>query len=160
MSEETMTKAQGDEPSSAAPTAEPKPKKPRKSEAEAQPAMDDAEAAMMEEKDEPREPRVRRRGRTKVSYLTINKIDVVDYKDVAMLRRFLTERGKILPRRQTGNTAKQQRMISRSIKRAREMALLPFVAGGPGDDSLGRRPRRDEGEEGGGGHRRSRRDDE
>ncbi len=158
MSEETMTKAQDDESQSAAPKAEPKAKKPRKAEADDRPEMDDAEAAMLEEKDEPREPRVRRRGRTKISYLTINKIDVVDYKDIAMLRRFLTERGKILPRRQTGNTAKQQRMISRSIKRAREMALLPFVAGGPGDDSLGRRPRRDEQEEGMGG-RRSRRDD-
>ncbi len=157
MSDETMTKAQGDESPSAAPSGEPKTKKPRKAEAEDVPSMDDADAAMLEEKDEPREPRVRRRGRTKVSYLTINKIDVVDHKDVAMLRRFLTERGKILPRRQTGNTAKQQRMISRSIKRAREMALLPFVAGGPGDDSLGRRPRRDEQEEGMG--RRSRRDD-
>jgi small subunit ribosomal protein S18 len=157
MSDETMTKAQGEEPSSAAPAGEPKSKRARKAEPEDAPSIDDADAAMLEEKDEPREPRVRRRGRTKVSYLTINKIDVVDYKDVAMLRRFLTERGKILPRRQTGNTAKQQRMISRSIKRAREMALLPFVAGGPGDDSLGRRPRRDELEEG--TARRSRRDE-
>jgi small subunit ribosomal protein S18 len=106
--------------------------------------MDDADAAMLGEKDEPREPRVRRRGRTKVSYLTINKIDTVDYKDVALLKRFLTERGKILPRRQTGNTAKQQRMVSRAIKRAREMALIPFVAGGTGDEGLGRRPRRDD----------------
>lgn len=156
MSEETKTMAPAE--SSAAPSAEPK-KRARKADAEAAvPELDDAEAAMMEEKDEPREPKVRRRGKAKVSYLTINKIDTVDYKDVAMLRRFLTERGKILPRRQTGNTAKQQRMISSSIKRAREMALLPFVAGGPGDDSLGRRPRRDDGDEG--APRRSRRDDD
>ncbi|MBS1723501.1 MAG: 30S ribosomal protein S18 [Armatimonadetes bacterium] len=69
----------------------------------------------------------KKRQRRKVSYLTVNKIDSVDYKDVAILRRFLTERGKILPSRQTGNTAKQQRMVARAIKRAREMALLPFV---------------------------------
>jgi small subunit ribosomal protein S18 len=62
-----------------------------------------------------------------VSYLTINKIDTVDYKEIALLRRFLNDRGKILPSRQTGTTAKQQRMISEAIKRAREMALLPFV---------------------------------
>ncbi|HXH61502.1 MAG TPA: 30S ribosomal protein S18 [Fimbriimonadaceae bacterium] len=99
--------------------------------------------AAIEEKDEPREPRIRRRGRSKVSYLTLNKIETVDYKDIATLKRFLTERGKILPRRQTGNTAKQQRMISRAIKRAREMALLPFVASGLTEESgMGRRPRK------------------
>jgi small subunit ribosomal protein S18 len=65
--------------------------------------------------------------RRKVSYLTLNKIDTVDYKEVAILRRFINDRGKILPSRQTGNTAKQQRMISRAIRRARELALLPFV---------------------------------
>lgn len=69
----------------------------------------------------------KKRGRRKVSYLTTQKIDNVDFKDVAILRRFMTDRGKILPSRQTGNTAKQQRMITRAIKRAREMALLPFV---------------------------------
>ncbi len=73
------------------------------------------------------EGRLRGRRRRKVSYLTINKIDWVDYKEVNILRRFLTDRGKILSSRQTGNTAKQQRMIARAIKRAREMALLPFV---------------------------------
>lgn len=65
--------------------------------------------------------------RRKVSYLTINKIETVDYKDVNLLRKFISDRGKMLPCRQTGNTAKQQRMISRSIRRARELALLPFV---------------------------------
>ncbi len=73
------------------------------------------------------EPRFKGRRRRKVSYLTINKIDFVDYKEVNILRRFINDRGKILPTRQTGNTAKQQRMIARSIRRAREMALLPFV---------------------------------
>lgn len=77
----------------------------------------------------------RPRRRRKVSYLTVNKIDHVDYKDVEVLKRFLTERGKIMPSRQTGNTAKQQRMIARAIKRARELALLPFVVvEGQGED--------------------------
>jgi len=73
------------------------------------------------------EGRPRGRRRRKVSYLTIQKIDVIDYKDVGTLKRFINDRGKMLPRRQTGNTASQQRMIARAIKRAREMALLPFV---------------------------------
>lgn len=72
-------------------------------------------------------PRSKGRRRRKVSYLTINKIEFVDYKEVNILRRFLNEHGKILPTRQSGNTAKQQRMIGAAIKRAREMALLPFV---------------------------------
>jgi small subunit ribosomal protein S18 len=51
----------------------------------------------------------------------------IDYKDVELLRRFITERGKILPRRITGLTAKQQRDLTQSIKRARILALLPFI---------------------------------
>lgn len=142
MSEETTTKAPAEEAQSAAPTEEPKPKS-RKKEPEADLSAQDSQDGYSDDKDEPREPKVRRRGRAKVSYLTLNKIDTVDYKDVATLKRFLTERGKILPRRQTGNTAKQQRMISSAIKRAREMALLPFVATGTGpEDAGGRRVRR------------------
>ncbi len=53
--------------------------------------------------------------------------DLTDYKDPARLKRFLTERGKIRPRRITGLSAKQQRQISLSIKRARHLALLPYV---------------------------------
>ncbi|BAU41366.1 MULTISPECIES: 30S ribosomal protein S18 [Thermoleptolyngbya] len=53
--------------------------------------------------------------------------DPIDYKDVELLRKFITERGKILPRRITGLTAKQQRDLTQSIKRARLLALLPFV---------------------------------
>ena len=53
--------------------------------------------------------------------------DISDYKDPARLKRFLTERGKILPRRITGLSAKQQRDISLAIKRARHLALLPYV---------------------------------
>ena len=53
--------------------------------------------------------------------------DPIDYKDVDLLKKFITERGKILPRRLTGLTAKQQRDLTTSVKRARIMALLPFV---------------------------------
>jgi small subunit ribosomal protein S18 len=64
----------------------------------------------------------------KVCYFTVQKIDFIDYKNVALLRRFVSERGKILPRRTTGTCAKYQRQLSTAIKRAREIALLPFVA--------------------------------
>ncbi|MBD2040565.1 30S ribosomal protein S18 [Microcoleus sp. FACHB-672] len=53
--------------------------------------------------------------------------DPIDYKDVDLLRKFITERGKILPRRITGLTAKQQRDMTLAIKRARLIALLPFI---------------------------------
>ncbi|MBE9139220.1 MAG: 30S ribosomal protein S18 [Nodosilinea sp.] len=55
--------------------------------------------------------------------------DPIDYKDVDLLRKFITERGKILPRRITGLTAKQQRALTTAIKRARIIALLPYVNG-------------------------------
>lgn len=69
----------------------------------------------------------RRFKRRKVSFLTINKISYVDYKDISLLRQFTDERGKIVPRRRSGATAKEQRMVAIAIKRAREVALLPFV---------------------------------
>ena len=53
-------------------------------------------------------------------------IDPVDYKDVDRLRKYLTERGKILPRRKTGTCARHQRQLAKAIKRARELALLPY----------------------------------
>lgn len=84
------------------------------------------------------EARAKRRGRKRVSYLTLNKIDFVDYKDVGLLKRYINDHGKIIPARHTGNTAKQQRMIARAIKRAREMALIPFVQ--MSDDERMRRP--------------------
>ncbi|AIE85805.1 SSU ribosomal protein S18p [Fimbriimonas ginsengisoli Gsoil 348] len=80
-----------------------------------------------------------------MSYLTTNKIDYVDYKEVNILRRFLNDRGKILPSRQSGNTAKQQRMIAEQIRRAREMALLPFVVTEMGSDRREYGPRRERG---------------
>ncbi|NEO96842.1 MAG: 30S ribosomal protein S18 [Moorea sp. SIO3G5] len=57
----------------------------------------------------------------------IKPTDIVDYKDIDLLRKFITDQGKILPRRSTGLTAKQQKIITRSIKRARTLALLPFL---------------------------------
>jgi len=53
--------------------------------------------------------------------------DPIDYKDSELLKKFITERGKLLPRRMTGLTARQQRDLTNSVKRARIMALLPFV---------------------------------
>jgi small subunit ribosomal protein S18 len=73
-----------------------------------------------------------RQGRTyfrkKVCKLCVRKLKTVDYKDVDMLRKFVTDRGKILPRRITGTCAKHQRVLSRAIMRARMIALLPFVS--------------------------------
>jgi small subunit ribosomal protein S18 len=70
------------------------------------------------------------RGRRARRYYTdqIGKQTKFDYKNVDLLRSFITERGKIRPRRQTGVSAKQQRAIARAIKRARHMALLPFTS--------------------------------
>jgi small subunit ribosomal protein S18 len=65
--------------------------------------------------------------RKKVSRLTTDPGLVVDYKNLSLLKTFLTPEGKILPRRITGNTAKQQRQISLAIKRARHLALLAHV---------------------------------
>ena len=72
---------------------------------------------------------VQRRGRKKVCYFTQNHIEHIDFKDVDLLKKFITERGKILPRRITGTSAKYQRKLAIAIKRARHMALLPFVKG-------------------------------
>ena len=69
-----------------------------------------------------------RRPRRKVCSFCVDKVDHIDYKDVAKLRRFVTERGKILPRRISGNCAKHQRQVTFAIKRARNIALLPFTA--------------------------------
>ena len=74
-----------------------------------------------------KDARGRGRRRRKVSYLTINKIYTIDYKDISLLRRFVIDQGKIVPSRQSGATAKEQRMISTAVRRAREMALIPFV---------------------------------
>ncbi|WLR41871.1 30S ribosomal protein S18 [Bacillus carboniphilus] len=66
--------------------------------------------------------------RRKVCYFTSNGITHIDYKDVDLLKKFISERGKILPRRVTGTSAKYQRKLTVAIKRSRQMALLPYVS--------------------------------
>ena len=68
------------------------------------------------------------RRRRKVDYIAANHIEYSDYKDTELLKRFISERGKILPRRVSGTSAKNQRRLTIAIKRARIMGLLPFVA--------------------------------
>ena len=68
-----------------------------------------------------------RQKRKKVCAFCIDKIENIDYKDVNRLKKYITERGKILPRRISGNCAKHQRQLTTAIKRARIMALLPFT---------------------------------
>jgi small subunit ribosomal protein S18 len=68
----------------------------------------------------------KQRSRKKVCYFTKNKITTIDYKDVELLRKFISANGKITPRRVTGTCAKYQRILAIAIKRARQMALLPY----------------------------------
>ncbi|NLJ56793.1 MAG: 30S ribosomal protein S18 [Firmicutes bacterium] len=72
--------------------------------------------------------RERRRGRRRVCAFCVDKVDTIDYKQADKLRRFITERGKILPRRISGNCARHQRQLTVAIKRARQMALLPYTS--------------------------------
>ena len=67
-----------------------------------------------------------RRDSSKDNFST--EVEYVDYKDVELLKRFLNEQGKMLPRRITGVSAKYQRQLTRAVKRARHLALIPFVA--------------------------------
>ena len=94
-----------------------------------------------------------RRGKPKVSILTQEKIEYIDWKDVNLLRRFVSDRAKIRARRVTGNSAQQQRDVAMAIKNAREMALLPYKnlittqRGGRGGDRRNRddnRPPKDD----------------
>ena len=72
--------------------------------------------------------KARPRKRKKVCNFCVDKATSIDFKDSAKLRRYISERGKILPRRTTGTCAKHQRQLTTAIKRARHVALLPFVA--------------------------------
>ena len=82
--------------------------------------MDRAENAVRTQR-----PMMRRR--KKVCNFCADKVDFIDYKDSAKLRKFISERGKILPRRISGTCAKHQREVNIAIKRARQVALLPYV---------------------------------
>lgn len=79
--------------------------------------------------DKRKEPRLQQRRfqRRKFCRFCAEKSEYIDYKDVKILRSYLTERGKILPRRMTGVCAKHQRSLNEAIKRARNIALLSFV---------------------------------
>lgn len=83
---------------------------------------------MAERTERPERPmRSGRKGHRKVCQFCVDKIDYIDYKDVARLRRFMSERAKILPRRVTGTCARHQRDLTTAIKRARQVALVPFI---------------------------------
>ena len=84
---------------------------------------------MAERTERPERPmRSGRKGHRKVCQFCVDKINYIDYKDVARLRRCMSERAKILPRRVTGTCARHQRDLTTAIKRARQVALLPYVA--------------------------------
>ncbi len=74
------------------------------------------------------QPSKYRRMRRKVCAFCVDKVDYIDYKSTSRLRRFVSDRGKILPRRTTGTCASHQRLLTHAIKRARQIALLPFTA--------------------------------
>ena len=69
-----------------------------------------------------------RKARKKVCGFCVDKVENIDYKDIARLRRYMSERGKILPRRVTGTCARHQRELTVALKRARHLALLPYTA--------------------------------
>lgn len=69
-----------------------------------------------------------RKPRRKVCAFCVDKIETIDYKDIPRLRRYLSERAKIVPRRVTGSCAHHQRQLTIAIKRARHLALLPYVS--------------------------------
>ncbi len=69
-----------------------------------------------------------KKSRRKVCMFCVEKAETIDYKDVAKLRRFISERAKILPRRVTGTCAEHQRALTVAIKRARQLALLPYIS--------------------------------
>lgn len=81
----------------------------------------------MSEKKEYKKNMRGRRARKKVCAFCSEKSEAIDYKDINKLRKFVTERGKILPRRITGNCAKHQRALTVAIKRARHIALMPYI---------------------------------
>ena len=68
------------------------------------------------------------RGRRKVCSFCVDRVSHIDYKDVSRLRKYMSERAKIIPRRVTGTCAKHQRELTIAIKRARHLALMPYVS--------------------------------
>ena len=82
----------------------------------------------MAERNERDNRRGGRKGRKKVCAFCVDKVEVIDYKDISRLRRFISERAKILPRRVTGTCARHQRELTVAIKRARYLSLLPYTS--------------------------------
>ena len=82
----------------------------------------------MMEKEKTERPFRARKAKKKVCQFCVDKVQDIDYRDIAKLRRYVSERAKILPRRITGTCAKHQRQLTTAIKRARHIALLPFSA--------------------------------
>ena len=82
----------------------------------------------MMEKEKNERPFRARKAKKKVCQFCVDKVTDIDYKDITKLRRYVSERAKILPRRVTGTCAKHQRQLTIAIKRARHIALLPFSA--------------------------------
>ena len=88
----------------------------------------EAKAERSERPERPERPmRGNRKGRRKVCSFCVDKVDTIDYKDVAKLRKYTSERGKILPRRVTGTCTRHQRALTTAIKRSRHVALLPYI---------------------------------
>jgi small subunit ribosomal protein S18 len=107
---------------------------------------------MTSKKNKARAPKeTNKKFKKKTSVLVTDKVDFVDYKDVNLLNRFVSDRSKIRNRRVTGNTVQQQRDIANAVKNAREMALLPYTK--RVSQTRAGRPPRDRDEDGGGGRR-------
>ena len=105
---------------------------------------------MTSKKNKARAPKeVNKKFKKKTSVLVTDKVEFVDYKDVNLLNRFVSDRSKIRNRRVTGNTVQQQRDIANAVKNAREMALLPYTK--RVSQTRAGRPPRDRDEDGGGG---------
>ena len=82
----------------------------------------------MERSERPERPNRGRKGRKKVCSFCVDRVESIDYKDIARLRRYVSERAKILSRRVTGTCAHHQRELTVAIKRARHIALLPYTS--------------------------------
>lgn len=82
----------------------------------------------MERENRPERPARDNRRRRKVCQFCVDKVEFIDFKDTAKLRKYTSDRGKILPRRMTGTCAAHQRQLTEAIKRARHIALLPYTA--------------------------------
>ena len=83
---------------------------------------------MADRPERPERPRGGRKGRKKVCAFCVDRVYNIDYKDIPRLRRYISERAKIIPRRVTGTCAGHQRQLTLAIKRARHIALLPYVS--------------------------------